>query len=1745
MSEEALSEGANPELESGAYEILRQRLRRQGDELRERLGRLNAARKETFGAIETVVRATERVTTDHNCVPRDMTPVGEQFLFGYNVHLGLKAETVPEDVFAGYRYADGVFHAGDLALIDDAEFRRDFAALYKFYRQTQFVKFARRLPFIYFVFRTGKLVSDVKTFKWELRDDGGLRYLGNRSDHEYRYPAQHEFEWRRATRDDQRGGMHPHVSILDRVFVETVGGDLTIKVEDNTEDGRGIYREPVDDADQTLDDAEFWFAEVGPMILLRIRPYQEEAHRYLVFNEKRQRVVRIDSIGHTCRLLPEDQGVIFANGYLLADGTHKVFDNVPADMLFERRVEAANGEDVLYVFYNQSSGTYVLLSYNLIEQTIQAPIQCHGFSRFDNGEVALFRADEEPRKHHAIQIWQTPYVGANYVSPVEADSHLAKIGNKPIVRAMAECHEILHAIERDEASVGGYVELAQQAGDVIDSYYWLADAETQALAEPLAGIRDAAAAAVEEFEKVERLRNDAQAATDEVAGDVREIIRGIDQEPRQEIGHFVKALAALREVRGRVISLRGRRYVDEAVIDGLETEAAEYLDRLSRQCVQHLLEPKALDPYRARIDGADTAVEAVETGVQGKEAHEAIEAAATELEMLTEIVGNLKIEDPRQSTQILDDLSEIYARLNQVKARLRNRRQEIGKREGAAEFAAQLRLLEQSVQHYLDVCDTPERCDEHANQVMVQIEDLEGRFAEFDEFVLQLTEQREDCYEAFEARKVQLLEARARRAETLTQSAARILKGVGHRAGQLESVSEINGYFASDRMVDKVREIVAELRGMAELVKADDLTTQLKTIQEDTLRQFQDQQDLFRGDGAIALGQHAFSVNKQKLELTVVPRDGDLWYHLNGTGFFERIEDGELEGTRPVWDMTLGSENEQVYRGEYLAWLLLHSEAPPAADAEDLAERVKRFAADRYSEGYAKGVHDHDATEIYRAVKRARDEVGLLRYSPDERAAALFCEQQHDTAEWRAAARSFAAMRALAPDARPPARVIDNVARPFGRVGPNGLQPVDGGTDHTNLPIARRAAEYLFHEWVDGEAYTISGRAAELAKQFHEHLRRKRLVSKWRDPLAEIESPEEALAIARDWATAFIATQGEEGDARFTEELAVVLHRDDLDARKVRHAETVLRLEGLRGTHPRIAEGGAMTVDLHDFNRRLQRFTQEVVPAFARCQGRKADLLHGKSAALKLGEFEPRVLSSFVRNRLLDEVYLPLIGDNLAKQIGTAGEDTRTDRMGLLLLISPPGYGKTTLMEYIANRVGLTFVKVNGPALGHEVTSLDPSQARNAGAREEVEKLNLALEMGDNVMIYLDDIQHCHAEFLQKFISLCDAQRKIEGVHGGESRTYDLRGKKVAVVMAGNPYTEQGGKFRIPDMLANRADTYNLGDMVGGYKEAFEMSYLENAMSSNPVLQKVARGSQKDVQTLIRAAETGTREGIELEGSFTADELEEVFGTLAKLLEIREVVLRVNQQYIASAGQEDAYRTEPVFQLQGSYRNMNRMAEKTLPVMNDQELRDLILGSYESDAQTLTSGAEANLLKFKELMGWLTPEEGERWEDIKRTFQRRQALGGVDEGDKIGQLMAQIGTVTQGLEMIDKTLRAAAKEQPQGDPSLAQVAAALERVTELRGEFDRRLTELAADDRGLPEAVEAKLPEALAEVLQGQYDTMQRWFEPLRKQQDDTHQKLVMLVDYFNKMVDGYNYTLEELKKVYLPKLEPGGKKVE
>ncbi|BFO16313.1 hypothetical protein SHKM778_27010 [Streptomyces sp. KM77-8] len=437
------------------------------------------------------------------------------------------------------------------------------------------------------------------------------------------------------------------------------------------------------------------------------------------------------------------------------------------------------------------------------------------------------------------------------------------------------------------------------------------------------------------------------------------------------------------------------------------------------------------------------------------------------------------------------------------------------------------------------------------------------------------------------------------------------------------------------------------------------------------------------------------------------------------------------------------------------------------------------------------------------------------------------------------------------------------------------------------------------------------------------------------------------------------------------------------------------------------------------------------MPAFRAFQRRRTALVTAERTRLRLDDHRPRVMSTFVRNRLVDEVYLPLIGDSLAKQLGTTGESGRTGTGGLLLVVSPPGYGKTTLMEYVADRLGLVLVKISGPALGHAVTSLDPAEAPNATARQEIEKINFALAAGNNTLLYLDDIQHTSPELLQKFIPLCDATRRMEGVWEGEPRTYDLRGKRFAVCMAGNPYTESGEAFRVPDMLANRADVWNLGDVLTGKEDVFALSFVENALTANPVLAPLAGRDRADLDLLIRLADGDpTARPDRLTHPYAPTELDRVLAVLRHLLTARRTVLAVNAAYIASAAQSDDARTEPPFRLQGSYRNMNKIAQRIQPVMNAAELTAVIDDHYTAEAQTLTTGAEASLLKLAELRGTLTPDTAARWTEVKSAHTRTLTLGGPDE-DTLTRAVAALALLGDRIAAVESAItRASTPHRP-------------------------------------------------------------------------------------------------------------------
>lgn len=1712
---------SEPTLERGTYEIILNRLRSHADDLRTRLGLLNQKRKEVFGSIPTELISNQRITTENNCTPRDIVPIGNRFLFGYNVLLGLKTTTQLADVFSVYEFSAGSMHAQPLDLLNVGTFEQDFFSLYKYYKDTQFAKFHVIGPHLYLVFRIGKSATDTKSFKFLINGDS-LTYIDNRSDHEVVYPDQHDFKWVATVREQHRDGLHPHISIQDRVFVETVGGDLTIKVEDNTEDGSGIYAEPVDEPDQRLDDAGIFYSIVGNLILLKIRPFKETDFRYLVFNQKTQTVTRIDSIAHACVQLPEDHGLIFSNGYYLQTGQYKTFDNDLTDLIFDRRIASVNGEDFLYVFYNRTTGVYVLLSYNMIEQAVATPVVCNGFSIFDNGRLIYYKSDPQPAKHHAIQIWQTPYVGSDNESGQQTDSYLYKIGNREVVRAMAESHEILNLIGQDDSYANLYVDLVKRSTDMLDSFFWLTDDRASELAVPLTSIRDAATAAIDEFDKVVRVRQNTRQQFEMAANATRESLRSANSKRYDNIDDFVAALSSLRTVRGQVISLKELKYVDLEAVEQLESQVAEASDKLSQRCVDFLLTESALEPYVDRVHDQRAQIDSLVTAVEARALDAELVEGAAQLEMLIEIVSNLKIDDATQRTRIIDNISSIYAELNQTRAALKKQSQALMSVEGKAEFNSQLKLISQAVVNYLDVCDSPTKCDDYLTRMMVQVEELEGRFAEFDEFIVQLAEKREEIYGAFDAKKLQLGEARNRRATALMSAAERILGGIRSRVSGFDSVDQINSYFASDLMIDKVRDIVTSLGELDESVKVDDVQSRLKTIHEDAVRQLKDRKELYvDGKDIIQFGSHKFSVNTQPLELTNVVKDGQMYFHLSGTNFFERVVDETLDSTRELWDQHLVSENEDVYRAEYLAYLmLLVSQSGTGSEdklsqksGDDLLAEVQKFMAARYTEGYIKGVHDHDAALILEKLLQLDAQLGLLKFSPSTRSlAAVYWQSFGNQDERNALEAKLQSLGAAAELFGPLAdrqQYIDQLA-------------ADVSLKCAGCPNSNAVAEYLFEQIGSRKPFVRSTGATELANSFTRHLELKRAQDQFQLMTARQKTAAmDRYEVACEWVRAFVDQERDQADRRYVDEAAAILVGALPNEGDVIDIDSVCAVEGLLGDHARV-DDRQYTLDFNEFMTRLDEYRTNTVPRYEAYVHAKKEVIDHRRDSLRLEEFKPRVLTSFVRNQLINDTYLPMVGANLAKQIGVVGEDKRTDLMGMLLLISPPGYGKTTLMEYVANRLGITFMKINGPAIGHQVTSLDPDEAPNASSREEIEKLNLALEMGDNVMIYVDDIQHCNPEFLQKFISLCDATRRIEGVFGGRTRTYDLRGRKVAVVMAGNPYTESGEKFQIPDMLASRADTYNLGDVIGDSADSFELSYLENCLTSNTTLGRLASRSQNDVYSVIKMAQSDKPGSLSLEGNYSIEEINELVAVMKKLIVARDVVLAVNRQYIDSAAQADEYRTEPAFKLQGSYRDMNKIAEQVAPIVNNDELQTIIDSHYQNQAQTLTSGAEANLLKLKDLMGTLAGEDAERWHSIKQTFERNLLLGSVDGDNQLGQVIAQMSTFTSGLGDIKRTLDAGvdrlAESKQQADSqfqsatikevsqAVVELANLNETIGNIRSEFGNMQTAFAPNASVASGPIEKqqievinKVPNIFLDIIRNQFRVLQTWMEPILK----------------------------------------------
>ena len=85
--------------EGGAYDIIKKRLLEQGRQLDTQVHELNQSRLNEFGSSDMSVLARVRVRTENNCIARDIVQVGGHLLFGYNVFIGLKKETLRQNIY--------------------------------------------------------------------------------------------------------------------------------------------------------------------------------------------------------------------------------------------------------------------------------------------------------------------------------------------------------------------------------------------------------------------------------------------------------------------------------------------------------------------------------------------------------------------------------------------------------------------------------------------------------------------------------------------------------------------------------------------------------------------------------------------------------------------------------------------------------------------------------------------------------------------------------------------------------------------------------------------------------------------------------------------------------------------------------------------------------------------------------------------------------------------------------------------------------------------------------------------------------------------------------------------------------------------------------------------------------------------------------------------------------------------------------------------------------------------------------------------------------------------------------------------------------------------------------------------------------------------------------------------------------------------------------------------------------------
>lgn len=1561
---------------ASSYELLLGRLRETGAALRTAAGALNDERAEVFAARPMTLAEAERFRTEVPALPKDLVVVDGLALLAHDPVVSGKRSVA--DLFTLYRLVPVA--AGDWDVIPvaaddpawflaDPSFTRDFEELVTYYAEARVASLRIVDDSLLVVFRIGEQLTDVRVLRWRIAE-GSVHYLDAYG--EVPTTQRDDVTWEPVARESITTGRAPAIDLHGLLQLELADGHLVARAPDPVSGPRVVLREPVDEPGQDLAELKLATARVGDLLAIRLVPYRETHERFYVFNRLTGVLTRDDELAGGVRTLPGGQGLVFPGGYHLSNGeAHTFADAGLGSWEFHHRLLAPNGEDVLYTYEDRRAGRYLLCGYNQVTKAMANPVACAGYGRFPDGTMLVLREPTEGAKVHAVGIYTSPFCDPElYEPPVATGSFFGRIGNPELVAVLGECFALGRDVERAGFNEAGFEAITVRTRTLLDTYAWFADEEAAPVAEQLRRLGKTAGQILDEFAAVTAARKAAHDELQAATGAVGDFRADSTVEVR-DTATFIERLTEGRLLLGRLGVLADLPYVDADAVAALAGEAGELHEALAGRTLEFLTEPAALAPLGDEIDAATDAAARAATAGEAAEASARVAAVGDRVVVLTEVVGGLESADAPTKTDVLTALADLLARRNAASATVTARVEALRTAEAGGEFAAALAVLTQRATAAASSALDPASVDAALAALEAEAETLDARFGDVAEFASAVADKREEIYAAFTTRREQLSAERAGKVDRVVTTARRSLVAVGDRAAKAPDVEGFETFFATDPLVAKVVRSAEELRALGEGGRADELVVALAEAKATARRIVLDRAALFDADGSVRIGGHRFGVNTTPFDLHVAASDAGagLELHLTGTDLVDPVPADVVAAIGPAATQVHASETPELPRAVYLAFELQAAGKGP--------EDARAEAQGRLDDGFELGIHDADAARILDATAAVWRSPGLW-IDGSTRAAGAGWLLARNGAERLDLDRRLGAVRALGPG-RAKDRVVQELAPAVaayaaeqGLVGADPEGAVGYLVDHGNRLAVSVAADALaakVRTWARDAGIDLDGTS-----------------------LADLAAYIADTAVS-DLGGAPVA------EARLAEAALAARHAADLDTPVA--AELRVEIEGLLSSHPMI-RAGQLVLDVDVTHTAYRRYLAGGLEAFREAATARRRYLEQERRELGVDGLKASPIGSFVRNALIDDVYLPLIGANLAKQLGREGA-----AQGALLLISPPGYGKTTLVEYVAGLLGFALVKVNGPALGASVTSLDPAAAPDAASAAELAKLNQAFAMGNNVICYLDDIQHTSQELLSRFIPLCDATRRIEGVWDGQPRTFELSGRRFVMVLAGNPYTGSGERFELPDMLVNRADVHNLGDVVAGRADLFARSYLEVAAGSNAALAPVVQGDRADLDVFLRSLAGEPVEARNLSRPYPAADVRAITATLGHLVRVRDRLLVVNAAYIRSATLDDGLRGEPPFLLQGSYRNMAKLAARVVPVMTPEEVEAVLADHYRTEAQTLAADAAWNLAKLAELVAPDSPAAAEagvlraRWAEERAAANPAlavtRALGGIED----------------------------------------------------------------------------------------------------------------------------------------------------